>query len=234
MNMMSKKDSFITPQKDIRAVSQSFVVRSPVPVMNLKGSLIDTNPITEIQPIAEPEIVKEASLRRNPEEEYFMLAVLAHKMIHTEDHEAEYIYEINAQKLLQQVKALKIPFHRWYQWLGTRFDQLQLVHRKEEELRQLEKLKWEEQQNKNREKVETPKPSGMGIFDKIYKFMNRESKEEREERERLELEADRKLLTGGASVNRGYRSERGVPGEIQKQNVKKGLGDIQNNNQDTT
>ena len=74
-----------------------------------------------------------------------MLAVLAHKMIHTEDHEAEYIYEINAQKLLQQVKALKIPFHRWYQWLGTRFDQLQLVHRKEEELRQLEKRKWEEQ-----------------------------------------------------------------------------------------
>ena len=70
----------------------------------------------------------------------------------------------------------------------------------------------------------------MGIFDKIYKFMNRESKEEREERERLELEADRKLLTGGASVNRGYRSARGVPGEIQKQKVKKGLGDIQNNN----
>lgn len=50
----------------------------------------------EIEPIPVPEIVKEASLRRNPEEEYFMLAVLAHKMIHTEDHEAEYIYEINA------------------------------------------------------------------------------------------------------------------------------------------
>lgn len=99
--MMSKKDSFITPQKDIRAVSQSFIVRSPVPVINFKGSLIESNPITEIQPIAVPEIVKEASLRRNPEEEYFMLAVLAHKMIHTEDHEAEYIYEINAQKLLQ-------------------------------------------------------------------------------------------------------------------------------------
>lgn len=47
----------------------------------------------------------------------------------------------------------------------------------------MERRKWEEQQNKNREKVETPKPSGMGIFDKIYKFMNRESKEEREERE---------------------------------------------------
>ena len=99
-NQMSKTDSFITPQKDIRAVSQSFIVRSPVPAVTLRGSVIDTNPITEIQPIAVPEIVKEASLRRNPEEEYFMLAVLAHKMIHTEDHEAEYIYEINAQKLL--------------------------------------------------------------------------------------------------------------------------------------
>ena len=68
--------------------------------------------------------MKEVNLRRDPEEEYFMLAVLAHKMIHTEEYEAEYIYEINSQKLLQQVKALKIPFHRWYQWLGTRFSQL--------------------------------------------------------------------------------------------------------------
>ena len=79
----------------------------------------------------------------------------------------------------------------------------------------MEKRKWEEQQYKNREKVETPKPSGMGIFDKIYKFMNRgETKEEREEREQQELEADRKLLMGGATLNRGYKSARGVPGEI--------------------
>lgn len=131
----SKTDSFITPSKP---QSKSFITKSPVPVINLRGSLIDTNPISEIQPIAVPEIVKEASLRRNPEEEYFMLAVLAHKMIHTEDHEAEYIYEINSTKLLQQVKALKIPFHRWYQWLGTRFDQLKMVHQKEEELRVME------------------------------------------------------------------------------------------------
>ena len=45
--------------------------------------------------------MKEVNLRRDPEEEFFMLAVLAHKMIHTEEYEAEYIYEINAQKLLQ-------------------------------------------------------------------------------------------------------------------------------------
>jgi len=38
-------------------------------------------------------------MRRDPEEEYFMLAILAQKMIHTETEEAEYIYEINSQKL---------------------------------------------------------------------------------------------------------------------------------------
>ena len=58
----------------------------------------------------------------------------------------------------------------------------------------------------------------MGIFDKIYKFMNRESKEEREEREQKELEADRALLIGNTSVNRGYKSVRGVPGESQRPN----------------
>ena len=44
--------------------------------------------------------------------------------------------------------------------------------------------------------------------------MNRESKEEREERERKELERDRKLLIGSQAINKGYKSARGVPGEI--------------------
>lgn len=42
--------------------------------------------------------------RRDPEEEFFMLSVLALKMTHTEEHDAEYIYEIHAQKLFNQVK----------------------------------------------------------------------------------------------------------------------------------
>jgi len=40
--------------------------------------------------------------RRDPTEEYFMLAVMANKTIHTEhceDCDPEYIYEINAKKL---------------------------------------------------------------------------------------------------------------------------------------
>jgi len=52
-------------------------------------------------------------------------------MIHTEKEEAEYIYEINSEKLFQQVKQLQIPFHRWYQWLETRFAHLKQAHEEE-------------------------------------------------------------------------------------------------------
>lgn len=62
-----------------------------------------------------------AELRRDPQEEYFKLAILSLKMIHTEKEEAEYIYEINSEILFQQVKQLHVPFHRWYQWLETKF-----------------------------------------------------------------------------------------------------------------
>ena len=51
-----------------------------------------------------------------------MLSVLALKMLHTEEYDAEYIYDIHAKQLLLQVKSLKIPFHRWYIWLETRFN----------------------------------------------------------------------------------------------------------------
>ena len=54
-----------------------------------------------------------------------MLAVLAHKMIHTEDCDAEYIYEINAQQLYSEVKDLGLPFHTWYQWLTDKFSIIQ-------------------------------------------------------------------------------------------------------------
>lgn len=40
----------------------------------------------------------------------------------------------------------------------------------------------------------------MGIFDKIYKYMNKESKEEREQREKKELEKERKLLLGPGTM----------------------------------
>ena len=40
--------------------------------------------------------------QRDPEEEFFMLAVLALKMVHNENFdEAEYVYEISAGKLFR-------------------------------------------------------------------------------------------------------------------------------------
>jgi len=39
---------------------------------------------------------KNINLRRDPEEEFFMLAILALKMQHTENHEAEFIYQIDS------------------------------------------------------------------------------------------------------------------------------------------
>ena len=103
------------------------VLRSPVPVAPLPVTSINLNPLAD-----QPDMDASAlPVRRDPEEEYFMLAVLAHKMLHTEENDSEYIYEINGQKLFQQVKSLKIPFHRWYNWLGDRFSQLQKVHQEE-------------------------------------------------------------------------------------------------------
>lgn len=42
-----------------------------------------------------------SEIRRDPQEEYFKLAILSLKMIHTEKEEAEYIYEIKPEKLYQ-------------------------------------------------------------------------------------------------------------------------------------
>ena len=60
--------------------------------------------------------------QRDPEEEFFMLAVLALKMLHNEKYEdAEYVYEVSAAKLFKQVRTQKMPFHRWYNWLEEKF-----------------------------------------------------------------------------------------------------------------
>lgn len=55
----------------------------------------------------------------------------------------------------------------------------------------------------------------MGIFDRIYKYMNRESKEEREERERKEFEKERRLLLGpGSKLPQDLKSKYRAPLEI--------------------
>lgn len=66
--------------------------------------------------------------KRDPEEEFFMLAVLALKMVHTEEFdEAEYVYEVSAARLFKQVRTASMPFHRWYKWLEDRFTELRVA-----------------------------------------------------------------------------------------------------------
>lgn len=80
---------------------------------------------------ATKDTTKNINLRRDPEEEFFMLAILALKMQHTENHEAEFIYQIDSIKLYEQVKQIKIPFHKWYQWLETKFCLLKVAYEQE-------------------------------------------------------------------------------------------------------
>jgi signal transduction histidine kinase len=138
--------------------------------------------------------------RRDPEEEFFMLAVLSHKMNHNENSDDDFLYEIDSQSLFKEVKANALPFHKWFGWIGERFLKIKEEKATQEETQMTELQRWEEEQERLREEQsnrDKPKNSGaMGIFDKIYKYINRETKEDREERERKELARDMRLLYG--------------------------------------
>lgn len=80
-----------------------------------------------------PQMKHSVSLRRDPEEEFFMLAVLALKMQHTENQDAEFIYQVDSQKLFETVKELKIPFHKWYQWIDAELQLIKIRYEEEQE-----------------------------------------------------------------------------------------------------
>ena len=68
-------------------------MRSPVPYEEPLKVKADENPLASAQAA---DIADEYS-RREPEEEFFMLSVLALKMTHTEEYQAnDYVYEISA------------------------------------------------------------------------------------------------------------------------------------------
>lgn len=159
---------------------------------------------------------KNINLRRDPEEEFFMLAILALKMQHTENHEAEFIYQIDSQKLYEQVKQIKIPFHKWYQWLETKFCLLKVAYEQEQEelyndpvknpegLINPYKSNQVEVSTESSDKKDAAEVGAFGIFDKIKNYLNRQSKEEREEEERKQREKDRKLLLGNHQSSHGF------------------------------
>lgn len=127
--------------------------------------------------------------QRDPEEEFFMLAVLALKMLHNEQYEdAEYVYEVSAAKLFKQVRSQKMPFHRWYKWLERKFSELrdafkkQSADKNDEELllwqREVDSKEVENEHNKRRTDSTTNAKRASGFFKKLKNAMKKKEKKD--------------------------------------------------------
>ena len=109
-------------------------------------------------------------MKRDPEEEFFMLAVLSLKMVHNEEFdESEYVYEISAGKLFRQVRSEKLPFHRWHRWLEAKFKEIRDAYIKENA-----KKDEEENQDDNLYIMEAnKKPKKKSIFERFSKYIGK-------------------------------------------------------------
>lgn len=163
-----------------------------------------------------PGMMNNVTLRRDPEEEFFMLAILALKMQHTENQEGEFIYQVDSQKLFEQVKQIKLPFHKWYAWLDTKFSMMKIAFEQEQEDLYNDPVKNPEGlvNPYKREEGSTQSCSAkegdsspFGIFDKIKNFLNRQTSADEEEEQRKEKERRerQKLLGGHASHGFGLK-----------------------------
>ena len=114
--------------------------------------------------------------QRDPEEEFFMLAVLALKMLHNEQYEdAEYVYEVSAAKLFKQVRTQKMPFHRWYNWLEEKFQELRDAFKRQSE-KDDELLLWQKEVDTKeiqnmKKRPESTKNKPIGFFNKLKRTM---------------------------------------------------------------
>ena len=94
---------------------------------NARKSVIPTNldkPRTSNASISQTDEMNETLYaKRDPEEEFFMLSVLAIKLNHTEIYEdTEHIYKQTPEELFQQVKKKNLSFHKWFKWLEEIFE----------------------------------------------------------------------------------------------------------------
>lgn len=64
-------------------------------------------------------------VQRDPDEDYFMMAVLSLKMIHNEKYDdTDYCFYISASTLYQEVLDRGMPFHKWYSFIEYKFMEL--------------------------------------------------------------------------------------------------------------
>ena len=121
--------------------------------------------------------------QRDPEEEFFMLAVLSLKMVHNEEYdEAEYVYEISAGKLFRQVRNQNLPFHRWYKWLETKFTDLRNAYMIEKTPKLPELSQWNleaDKQTELREKEVLKKQNTKtSIYSRFKTYINKNKSKE--------------------------------------------------------
>ena len=96
---MGSKDMLTVPRATKEEIQRVSVATSPLKAQRLDVSSVATGEEEAGEEDKDAEI-DELALRRDPEEEYFMLAVLAHRMTHTEEQDhPEYVYEINPKAL---------------------------------------------------------------------------------------------------------------------------------------
>ena len=78
-----------------------------------------------ITPSNDPQRQSDVFSQRDPDEDYFMMAVLALKMIHNERHDdTDYCFYISANSLYQEVLQKGMPFHQWYTFIEDKFQEL--------------------------------------------------------------------------------------------------------------
>ena len=112
------------------------VVQSDLSISTLKLSQIGVSPIVENPKpkFMSPDSGSRKGLHEEKQQEFFMLSVLALKMSHVEEYDAEYIHEADAPQLFNEAKKQGIPFHKWYGWLDNRFKFLAEAHKQQQEI----------------------------------------------------------------------------------------------------
>ena len=110
------------------------VVQSDLSISTLKLSQIGVSPPADNPKPKFMDIQKQNGIHKGQEQEFFMLSVLALKMSHNEEFDAEYIHEADAPQLFDEAKKQGVPFHKWYGWLDKRFKFLAEAHKQQQEI----------------------------------------------------------------------------------------------------
>ena len=101
--------SYITKLSDDPMINQ---IKDQNQKLQLEVSQIPSTPNNNKDP------VENQFVAHDPDQDYFMMSVLALKMIHNEMYDdTDYCFYISPPQLWKEVKAVDMPFHKWYKFV---------------------------------------------------------------------------------------------------------------------